>query len=91
MTANTPRQALCGNSTFGWNMARFNGYQRFDLGLQHLFKDPSLGDPPYDSVITFGTANVNRTNLACENSGEIVSCSQKGGIILGPITRTSAK
>lgn len=88
--ANKSPQALCGNSTFGWNMAKFTGYQKFTLGLQHKFSDPSVGEPPYDSVTTYGNAIVNRRNLACEKDGESVTCSQTTDVIEAPIDRVSS-
>ena len=71
-------------------MASFTGYQRFTLGLQHKFSDPAIGEPPYDSVITYGKAVVNKKNLSCQKDGEKVSCAQKPEVIEAPIYAISS-
>ncbi|KAK4505797.1 hypothetical protein PRZ48_003762 [Zasmidium cellare] len=82
---------LCGNSTFAWNFDSFDSIEKFTLGLEHQFKDPSgsVGDPPYDSVINFANAVVNTTYIGCEGVGN-VSCKQKKAIS-APIYATAAK
>lgn len=71
-------------------MAEFKGYQRFTLGIQHKFSDPSIGEPPYDSVITYGKGVVNKKNLACQSIDDRVSCTQKPAVIDAPIYAVSS-
>lgn len=71
-------------------MAELKGFQRFTLGLQHLFSDPSIGEPPFDSVITYGKAVVNKKNLACESIDDRVTCSQTPAVIEAPIYAISS-
>lgn len=52
----------------------------------------SMGDPPYDQVITFGTAIYDQNAITCGALGGRQVCIQVGGtVVLAPITRTSAK
>lgn len=71
-------------------MASFTGFQRFTIGIEHAFSDPSIGDPPYDSVITFGKAVINKKNLQCQAIDDRVDCAQKPDIIKAPIYAVSA-
>lgn len=71
-------------------MYSFNGFNRFTLGIQHKFSDPAIGEPPYDSVITYGRAPVKKKNLDCESIDDRVTCSQKPKVIEAPIYAVSS-
>ncbi|KAF2158681.1 hypothetical protein M409DRAFT_61462 [Zasmidium cellare ATCC 36951] len=82
---------LCGNSTFAWNFDSFDSVEKFTLGLEHQFTDPSasVGDPPYDQVTNFAHAPVNTTYISCDGVGN-VSCKQTKAVS-APIYATVAK
>ncbi|KAK3115403.1 hypothetical protein LTR53_005301 [Teratosphaeriaceae sp. CCFEE 6253] len=82
----------CGNSTFAWNMYAYTNMQHFVLGLEHKFKDPSIGNPPYDQIITFGKGNVTSADLVCTAVGGWAGCEQpRDQTIRAPIYAVTAK
>ncbi|EMC92304.1 hypothetical protein BAUCODRAFT_78224 [Baudoinia panamericana UAMH 10762] len=82
----------CGNSTLAWNMQSFVDISDFQLGVEHLFRDPKVGVYPYDMIINFGKAVVNESSCACSALGGFASCQQRTGKILhAPVYASVAK
>ncbi|KAF2395969.1 hypothetical protein EJ06DRAFT_551962 [Trichodelitschia bisporula] len=57
----------CSNPAFSFYLSKFNSTSTFALEIKHSFKDPSLGDPPFDSATTFARLTVNPTDVVCKN------------------------
>ncbi|KAI9833968.1 MAG: hypothetical protein M1826_005873 [Phylliscum demangeonii] len=64
----TPYKACGHDPTFGWRFGRFNTIGDFELDLSRRFKDPAVGDPPFDEVTLFGRVNVTEgTSYRCHH------------------------
>lgn len=37
----TPKQELCGKSTFAWRFTKFTSIKNFTIGLEDKFSDPA--------------------------------------------------
>nr|OQO22285.1 hypothetical protein B0A51_12434 [Rachicladosporium sp. CCFEE 5018] len=83
----------CSDASIGWNMASWSNWGNFSIGLEHAFRDSSVGKPPYDHVVTFGTAVYDSEFVTCGPRGEGGEvCIQRGGsVVLAPITRVISK
>ncbi|OQN96219.1 hypothetical protein B0A48_17726 [Cryoendolithus antarcticus] len=83
----------CSNASIGWNMASWTSWGNFSIGVEHAFQDSSVGKPPYDHVVTFGTAVYDGGLVTCGPRGEGGEvCIQRGGsVVLAPITRVISK
>ncbi|OQN95206.1 hypothetical protein B0A48_18762 [Cryoendolithus antarcticus] len=88
----TDGYSLCDGSVIGWNMAHFESWNKFSIGIEHVFKDPGMGPPPYDSVVTYGTASFDQKLIGCIDTPWSEVCRQTpNSVVFAPITRSSAK
>jgi hypothetical protein len=71
----------CRNTTFSWYLSSFTNISTFTLEAQHSFIDPSVGQPPFDGVTTFGRGQFGWMNVSCTTEGDgSVDC----GLVNGP-------
>ncbi|KAK4958633.1 hypothetical protein LTR66_013149 [Elasticomyces elasticus] len=65
--AERDEQVPCKDRSFLFNFEEgsFTNISNFQLQVQHTFKDPSMGPPPYDMVTNFARANVTSAVMDC--------------------------
>ncbi|KAF1819782.1 uncharacterized protein K489DRAFT_373022 [Dissoconium aciculare CBS 342.82] len=81
----TLHQVAC-DQGFTWNFESYTNFQNFTLRATHSFRDPSVGEPPYDSVRTYAHAHVDTGVISCDIFGGDINCRQnEGTVIKAPI------
>ncbi|KAL2356908.1 hypothetical protein BJ546DRAFT_1058528 [Cryomyces antarcticus] len=85
----------CTDVSFAWVFADngFTNISSFTLQMEHSFKDPSMGPPPYDHVTTFAHTDIKPSNMDCVGaaSGQ-TNCKFPGKeTVEAPIWATIAK